>query len=208
MNSMTDRIRARLQAIPPAQPFRLPQFLDLGRWRDVVRVLRKEVAAGRLKQLRPGIYYRPKTLGCGLHAVPSQDAVAQLFARQGAVVGITSATAIQRFGFSTQMVVRPVFATTGRDRRISYGNTVIELQHVNDHVFALGHATLGQAWTALCYLNPTHMTAGTFKVFQRKLTPEDFERLCQTKHLMPPEMARALEDCIANPHKSTPSSTP
>lgn len=148
--------------------------------------------AGTIDRLGRGVYVVPKPLGHGLKATPSAESVVKMLIQEGEQVGVLGAQAAQRFGLSTQMVVRDVFATTGSARRIRYGKRVLELKHVSPRKMALGTGPAGQALAALWYLGRREVTPSTFKVLNRKLAPAEFQRLSRAKSAMPAWMAKAM----------------
>ena len=188
----TQAIRERIAAHPPGEAFTPALFAGMGSRAAIDMALMREVRAGTIERLTRGVYIVPKPLGHGLKATPSAESVAKLLAQEGETIGVLGAQAAQRFGFSTQMVVREAFATTGPSRRLRYGKRTLELKHVSPRKMALGTGPAGQALLALWYLGKREVTPSTFNVLKKKLTPLEFQRLSQAKSVMPSWMAEAM----------------
>jgi len=185
-------VRERIAAQPAGEAFTPALFAGAGSRGAIDMTLMREVKAGTIERLGRGIYIVPKHLGHGLKATPSAESVVKLLAQEGETIGVLGAQAAQRFGFSTQMVVREVFATTGPTRRIRYGKRMLELKHVSPRKMALGTGPAGQALSALWYLGRHEVTPGTFNALKRKLAPAEFRRLSQAKSVMPSWMAETM----------------
>ena len=184
-------MRERIAALPKGEPFTPALFAGLGSRGAIGRALAREVNAGTLKRLTRGVYYAPKPMMFGIQPVPSVRSVVALLA-PGETIGRSGAQAAQIFGFSTQMVVREVFVTSGRSRRIRYGKAEIFLKHVCARKLALGIGPAGMALLALWYLGRHEVTPKTFVALKRRLSSEDFHRLTEAASIMPGWMAKAL----------------
>lgn len=139
-------------------------FLDLGSRAAVDQALSRLARSGTIRRLRRGLYDYPKVsprLGA-LSAVPAD--VAKAIARTTkSRVWAGGAQAANALGLSTQVAARPVFATDGPSRRVTFGRQTVVLRHVSSKyvVKDLG-ATL--AIQALRHLGPrvidqTHIAA-------------------------------------------------
>lgn len=184
-------IRAKIAALPEGEPFTSALFKGLGSPAVIRRALAREVNTGTLKRFTRGVYYVPKPMMFGIQPVPSVRSVVALLA-PGETIGRSGAQAAQMLGFSTQMVVREVFVTSGRSRRIRYGKTEIFLKHVCARKLALGTGPAGMALLTLWYLGRHEVTPQTFGVLKRRLSPEDFQRLTEAASVMPTWMAKAM----------------
>lgn len=184
-------IRAKIAVLPEGEPFTPALFKGLGSPAVIRRALAREVNTGTLKRFTRGVYYVPKPMMFGIQPVPSVRSVVALLA-PGETIGRSGAQAAQMLGFSTQMVVREVFVTSGRSRRIRYGKTEIFLKHVCARKLALGTGPAGLALLALWYLGRHEVTPQTFVILKRRLSSEDFQRLTGAASVMPSWMTQAL----------------
>lgn len=190
--STAQSVRAKIESLPAGEAFTWELFSGLGPRAAIGRALAREVSAGTLKRWTRGVYFVPKALKFGIQPGPSVQSVVELLT-PGETIGRSGAQAAQIFGFSTQMVVRQVFVTSGRSRRIRYGSKgEIWLKHVCARKLALGTGPAGMALLALWYLGRHEVTPKTFEVFKRRLSPEDFQRVMGAASVMPAWMAKAL----------------
>lgn len=185
-------VRAKIESLPAGEAFTWELFAGLGARAAIGRALAREVSAGTLKRLTRGVYFAPKASMFGIDPIPSVQSVVTLLT-PGETIGRSGAQAAQLFGFSTQMVVREVFVTSGRSRRIRYGKAEIFLKHVCARKLALGTGPAGLALLALWYLGRHEVTPKTFEVLKRRLSPEDFQRVMGAASVMPAWMAKALK---------------
>lgn len=97
---------------------------------------------------------------------------------EGETTGITGAEAVQKLGLSTQVILKEVFLTSGRSRKIQLENgREIVLRHVAPRKLVLAGRTAGVALTALWYLGKKGVSTETIRQIRRRLPSEEFEVL-------------------------------
>nr|EES51964.1 MAG: conserved hypothetical protein [Leptospirillum ferrodiazotrophum] len=98
-------------------------------------------------------------------------------------------------GLSTQVVLKEVFLTSGRSRKIQLENgREIVLRHVAPRKLVLAGRPAGVALTALWYLGKKGVSTETIHQIRRRLSSEEFEVLKKEAHLMPAWMRERLLD--------------
>jgi hypothetical protein len=108
--------------------------------------------------------------------LPEPAKVAQAIANaHGETIQVHGAEAARLLGLTTQMPLRSVFYTTGRNREIKLGNLKLTLKHTARRKLALSGRPSGLALTALWYLSKEHVNTNTIKTIREKLAPEAFE---------------------------------
>lgn len=118
--------------------------------------------------------------------MPEPYEVAKLVAKaRGTKIGPTGAAAANMFGLSTQVPVRPVYATTGRTGEVKVGKNTIRFQHVAPQKMQYAGTPVGAAIAALSYLGKDYVTPQVIETLERALTPEDFQILRRATTALP-----------------------
>jgi hypothetical protein len=110
----------------------------------------------------------------------------------GGVVQVHGAEAARRLGFNTQVPARPIFLTSGPNRRFHLGQMEVTLKHVSPRKLALAGSMAGVALTALWYLGKDNVSPQTIERVRTRLAPEEFEALRTATQIMPGWMRDAF----------------
>ena len=161
----------------------------------VQKQLERLIRSGTLRRVAPGIFMRPETSPYVSGEIPADTTeVAKAVAtRSGATLMVSGAEAARRFGFSTQVPMRPLFLTSGRSQVLQVGKSSIEFRHVSPRKLLLAGRPAGVAWSALWYLGKEEVTPATFAAIGKKLSPEEFSALLGAREQMPAWMLKALQ---------------
>ena len=184
--STAQRVREYVMAHEIGEPFTLVELRELGPRGALDHALayltREEVIANVTR----GIYVRPKVNPLVGRVPPSAESVVRAWATATeSVVEIHGAEAARQFGLTTQMPMRPVYATSGRSRTMRIGELKIELRHAAPSRLLFAGTRVGRAYAALRYLGKDEVTASTIEAIKERLTPEEFTRLVSGRRLMP-----------------------
>lgn len=189
----TKAIREKVAAQPAGEAFTPAIFAGLGSRASIDMALMRMVKAGTLERLGRGIYHVPKVGRFGIPTTPSVEQIVEtVAASEGATLEVHGAEAARRFGLSTQMPTRPVFNTSGANRRLHVGKLIVELRHVASRKMVLAGRPAGQALSALWYLGRNEVKPSTFAQLKSKLSPEEFQVLRKAQPSMPSWMSNAL----------------
>lgn len=189
----TKAIRAKLATRPAGEAFTPALFAGLGSRASIDMALMRMAKAGTIERLGRGIYHVPKVGRFGIPTTPSVEQIVEtVAASEGAALEVHGAEAARRFGLSTQMPTRPVFNTSGANRRIHVGKLIVELRHVASRKMVLAGRPAGQALSALWYLGRHEVTTATFAQLKAKLSQEEFQVLRKAQPSMPSWMSNAL----------------
>jgi hypothetical protein len=151
--------------------------------------------AGALESVTRGVYVRPKTSTLlGRTVPPAADRVVAAIAHDTEeTIGTHGAEAARRFGLSTQVSMRPVYATTGRTRiiRVHRGQD-ISLVHHDPATMQLAGRPAGDAVAALLYLGPHEATAEVVDRVLERPTPAERDLLRGQASTLPAWLAVLL----------------
>ncbi len=95
-------------------------------------------------------------------------------------------------GLSTQMQVRPIYYTTGNNRKIIMGKLEIQLRHISPRKMVNPGSIERLVISALWYIGKHNLNQNIIAKIYHFLKPEDFEKLLRLGYRMPFWMANAL----------------
>ena len=130
MQTVKDRIVARIRRKPAGYAFSPKDFLDLGSRGSIDMALSALVQSGRVRRVSRGIYDRPRFSDIlNKHVPPDIDQVAQALARKhGWRIQATGAMAANLLGLSTQVPAKVVYIIDGPGKTIKVGNTTVQFK--------------------------------------------------------------------------------
>lgn len=185
-------ILKKIQSFPEGEPFRANMFLEIAPHTAIRHSLSRLVKSGYLMRVARGVYVRPKMNRFVGPVPPTSEKIIQLKS-EGETIGITGAEAVQRLGLSTQVVLKEIFLTSGRSRKIQLENgREIVLRHAAPRKLTLAGRPAGVALAALWYLGKNGVTTETIHQIRRRLPSEEFEALKREARSMPAWMCEKL----------------
>jgi hypothetical protein len=188
-------VKQKISRLKRGEPFTSSKFRALGERTAVDKALSRLVASGEIRRVVKGVFVRPTINRYVGEVLPEPWKVAKVIAESaGEKVEIHGAEAARRFGFSTQVPVRPVFYTTGASRRFMLGNLEVVLKKVAKRKLKLSGSIAGQALSALWYLGKENVTAETFERLWQELPQEEYASLKSVESSMPGWMTHALHE--------------
>ena len=138
-----------------------------------------------------GIYLRPVGTRFGIRPPSVEQASEMLAAQRGETIVSNGAAAANALGLTTQVPVRPVYLTSGRRRRMSLGQQVVEFRHAPRWQLALAERPAGKVLRALAWAGPDHADA-TLATLKRQLPPDAFAELVAIAPQLPTWLARSV----------------
>lgn len=169
------------------------EFLDLASRAAVDQCLARLVKAGRISRVARGVFVLPEESRFVGSVPPSAHAVVAAMAKaQGAVVDVGGAEAARYFGLTTQVPVKPVFYTTGSNRRFKMGELEVVMKAKRPRKLLLAGSLAGRAISALWYLGKGQVTVAVIEALRKRLPPTEFARLLENLAQMPGWMARVF----------------
>ncbi len=154
MQSVEDKILARLYRKGRTFAFSGVDFRDLGKRAAVDKALCSLIARGKIRRLARGLFDYPgydERLGGELSAYIHQ--VAKAIARKNGVrIQASGAVAANMLGLSTQVPAKYVYLTNGKSRTIVIGGQKIEFMHTAPKKMQKGHETSSLVADALRWM--------------------------------------------------------
>lgn len=177
--SVAERVRSYVSSRASGEPFSVRELLGLGPRAAVDQALSRMARGGEVERVARGFYARPQvneTLGRSVPVQP-EKVIAAIARTAGASVNVHGAEAARRFGLTTQVPMRKVYATTGRSRSIELPTGKVTFVHSTPGRMGLAGTPAGEALSALLYLGKDEVTARVVESVRAKLGEEQFAAL-------------------------------
>lgn len=186
MQSVRDKIVARIYGKGRGWVFAPNRFLDLGSRRSVDEALSLLGKAGTIRHLARGLYDYPAShpkLGT-LSAQP--DAVAQALSEGESTRLQPSGTyAVNLLGLSQQVPAKYVYLTDGASKRVQVGNLEIQLKQTTPKNMKTAGRTSGLVIQAFRYLKKEGVAAKEIAQLKRTLSAIDKVQLWKDRVYAP-----------------------
>ena len=151
--SVEAQIMAWARQRPEWRPIRPRDLRHIGKPSTVRTALSRLTRREDLLRICRGIYVRSVTSTYGRPLSSLEYHVVQALAREwGDVIATTGASAANALGLSTQVPMRSVYWTTGRDRMLYFGKRPVELRRVPAWQMTAAHTEAGYRLRALVAL--------------------------------------------------------
>ncbi len=197
MRGLPRRIMEYARARPEAAPLCPGALLHLGHRAAVTQALSRLARSGRLMRICQGVYMHPVETRFGLRAPRLGKALAALSALWGETIVPCGGAAANRLRLTTQNPVRAVYLTSGPNRCLHFGSSVVELRHAPRWQLAAPHRKAGDIIRALAWLGPQQVEDGLEAVLPT-LPESDRDELAAARAIMPIWMAEPLSARLAH----------
>ena len=193
--SILDRIRGHGKG----WVFTPRHFMDLASRPAITSALRRQTAAGTIRQLARGLYDYPRQHPALGTLAPTPEAVATAMAGRDRVrLQPSGAYAANLLGLSEQVPAKVVFLTDGPSRVVQIGPTTLQLRHTTPRNMAAAGRPSGLVIQAFRHLGAEHVTADRIATLRRMLPADDRRALLKDLMLAPEWMHRQLKDLAAS----------
>ena len=197
MRGLSHRIMEHAEALPEATPLCPAALLHLANRAAVDQALSRLARSGDLMRICQGVYMRPIETRFGVRAPRVSQAVAALSKMWGETIVPCGGAAANRLRLTTQNPVRSVYLTSGPNRRLHFGSSMVELRHAPRWQLAAPHRKAGDVVRALAWLGPEEVEDGLESVLST-LSDGDRDELAAARAVMPIWMAEPLSARLAH----------
>jgi len=191
MTRLTEQILAHMTGLPEGAPVSAKGLLHLGNRAAIDQALSRLTERGQLIRAGRGVYMRPIASRFGTRAPSVEQAVEALATQKGEVIVSSGAAAANALGLTTQVPVRFVYLTSGRNRKMRLGEQVVELRHAPRWQLVLANRPAGEAVRALAWLGPEKAEAA-LTTLKRKMPPGAFDELVAAAPQLPTWLAQSI----------------
>ena len=190
MQSIQNKILARIRGKGRGYAFSSKDFLDLGNRNSVDKALSRLCAQGIIRRVATGIYDFPrKDEELGGKMSPDIHQVANAIARKNGVrIQPSGAQAANLLGISTQVPAQVVYLTNGKSRTVNVVNRTLKFKRVEPREMQ-PRSDMGFLVTqALRYMGRDQVGKNVINYLRQQLSDSDCKKLLKE--------ARYLEDWI------------
>ena len=196
MQSLSNRILQHAAALPEAAPLCPGALLHLGSRTAVDQALSRLARSGQLMRICRGVYLRPIETRFGLCAPSIEKVMGALATLWGETIVPSGGAAANFLGLTTQIPIRPVYLTSGPNRRLHLYALVVRLRHAPRWQLVAPHRRSGEVVRALAWLGPGEVEDSLAQAAAR-LSSEDLAELAAARATMPAWMAQPVSALIA-----------
>ena len=191
MEKLSEAILHHARNQPEGVPVSAKGLLHLGRRAAVDQALSRLARRGDLLRAGRGLYVLPVKSRFGGRAPSVHKTVEALAAQRGERIASSGAMAANALGLTTQVPVKPVFLTSGRDRKLRLGKQEVELRHAPPWQLVLSGRKAGDAVRALAWLGPER-AGPALETLGQSLSLEERGELAHVSALMPGWLAEPV----------------
>ena len=191
MRGLPKRIMEHAGALPEATPLCPAALLHLGNRAAVDQALWRLARSGSLMRICQGVYMRPVETRFGLRSPRVGKALAALSKIWGETIVPCGGAAANCLGLTTQNPVRVVYLTSGPNRRLHFGSSIVELRHAPRWQLAAPHCRAGDVIRALAWLGREEV-GDSLEAVLPMLSEADRDELAGARAVMPIWMAEAV----------------
>ena len=154
MSSYTEKISDKINDFDSNKVFFANDFLDIASYETARKILNRMVKEGKIKRVSDGFYYNPRysELIGEYEAVSIHELALAIARKYNWNIAPCSSTALNLIGLSTQVPTHYKYISSGRYKKYTIGDTVLEFKKINPGEIAnmsLKTATVIQAIKSL-----------------------------------------------------------
>ena len=170
-------------------------LLHLGSRAAVDQALSRLARSGQLMRVCQGVYVRPIQTRFGPRPPAVENVIASLSELWGETIVPCGGAVANALGLTTQVPVRPVYLTSGPNRKLRLGKLKVELRHAPRWQLAAPHRPAGEVVRALSWLGPDEVETG-LETVGPTLSVDDSRDLAALRAVMPAWMAETVSAMI------------
>ena len=197
MRGLSRHIMEHATALPESTPLCPAALLHLGNRAAVDQALSRLARSGHLMRICRGVYMRPIETRFGRCAPSIVAAIKALSAMWGETIVPCGGAAANRLRLTMQNPVRIVYLTSGPDRTLRFGSSIVELRRAPRWQLAAPHRKAGDVIRALAWLGPEEIEDSLDLVLPT-LSKVEREELGAARAVMPIWMAEPLSAYLAH----------
>ena len=191
MPGLPRQIEDYAATLPEAAPFCPSALLHLGTRAAVDQALSRLARSGRLMRICQGVYMRPIETRFGKCSPAVEKVIPSLSKLWGEVIVPCGGGAANALGLTTQVPVRLVYLTSGRDRKLWMDGQPIVLRHAPRWQLVAPNRRAGAIVRALAWLGPLEVDDGLERLAPR-ISDEDLAELATARAVLPAWLAEPI----------------
>ena len=195
MEDLTKAITTEIARWTEGAPITAAAFLHLGNRPAVSRALRTLAKRSEIVRIARGVYLATVLSRFGRHSPGVHGFIQQLSIHSGEAIVPSGAACANALGLTTQVPVKSIYWTSGRNRTYRLGKLTIHLQHVPDWQLVLWREPAGELVRVLAWAGPTEASK-VLRQIAEKVPEAAIGELQQHVALFPPWLRDALQQIV------------
>lgn len=197
MQTIAKQVLEYAAALPEGIPLVAKELLHLGGRAAVDQVLSRLAKRGALLRAGRGIYVVPVESRFGTHAPSASKMVEGLASQRGETIVLHGAAAANALGLTTQVPMKAIYLTSGRNRRLKVGAQTVEFRHAPIWQLIFPSRPAGEVVRALAWLGP-EKAGEALRKLRFKLQPSELEEVASVRARLPTWMAQEVSALLAH----------
>ena len=178
-------------------PLCAKELLHLGSRAAIDQALSRLVTAGTLMRAGRGLYVRPVNGQFGVRAPSTLKVIDGIANISGETITSHGAAAASALGLTTQVPMRSIFLTSGRNRQLALGTRKVELRHAPKWQLIYPGRVAGDVVRALAWLGPEKSSAAISEL-RKKLSSPELKEVASTRSRLPTWLAKDISVLLAD----------
>jgi len=191
MSILTTHILQAASVLPEGGVLSPKEFLHLGGREAVDQSFTRLVRQGKLLRVCRGLYVLPVEGRFGKRAPEAEKMLESLAQKSGEVIVAHGAATANSLGLSTQVPMKEVFYTSGRNRSLTLGKRTIILKHAPNWLLLLGRRPGGALIRALAWLGE-QQTEHFMPQLRDKIAPDEWQAVVAVRSELPGWLAKTV----------------
>ena len=191
MAALPQEIVEYAQVLPEATPICATTLLQFGNRAAIDQALSRLAKTGTLMRICHGVYLLPRKTRFGEYVPNIEETLEYLSVLWGDTIVPCGGSAANCLGLTQQNPVRSVYLTSGRSRKLQFGNLTVELRHTPRWQLIEPYGKTGTLIRALAWLGPDEAADGLDAVIPA-LTKREVDQLSLARAVMPNWMAETV----------------
>lgn len=187
MSSYTEKISDKINDFDSHKVFFANDFLDIASYETVRKILNRMVKEGKIKRVIDGFYYNPRysELIGEYEAVSIHELALAIARKYNWNIAPCSSTALNLIGLSTQVPTHYKYISSGRYKKYTIGDTVLEFKKVNPGEIANMSLKTATVIQAIKSLGKENINSEVVRKIREYLTEEEISDLMDEAKSVP-----------------------
>lgn len=199
MSSYTEKISDKINDFDSHKVFFANDFLDIASYETVRKILNRMVNEGEIKRVIDGFYYNPRysELIGEYEAVSIHELAIAIARKYNWNIAPCISTALNLIGLSTQVPTHYKYISSGRYKKYTIGDTVLEFKKVNPGEIANMSLKTATVIQAIKSLGKENINREVIRKIREYLTEEEISDLMNEAKSVPSwiyEVIREISD--------------
>jgi hypothetical protein len=195
VSNLAQQVLTHAAALPEGASLSAKALLHLGSRAAVDQALSRLARSGALLRAGRGVYVLPVKGKFGTRAPEVAKVVQEWASQRGETVVGSGATAANALGLTTQVPVRQVFLTSGRNRKLRLGSQTVELRHAPPWQLLYPGQAAGEVIRSLAWVGPSGSKAALGRL-KRKLPASELQAVANARERLPTWLASQVSALV------------